>query len=124
MSELDKVKDTVLAKLLGNGLLSIVGFGVYSIGFYFANGLKINVGESCQIRTPAQESVTWEPERNLGDLRMFAPLLEQEIKAYRVTARHELILTFTNGYELVLIEHVGGFESFDISFPDGGFLPI
>jgi hypothetical protein len=142
MTGLDTVDDSVLTKLLGTGELQMMCCGAYDIGFFFQEvfrarrsssgvilppdarpGLKINIGSSCHVRTPDGDTTTWEPERNVGDMRMFSPMLKAAIKSYRITPNHELILTFTNGYELILIEH-GGFESFLIIFPDGGQLPI
>jgi hypothetical protein len=123
MSELEKLDKSVLNDLLGTGELHMVGFGSYDVGLFFQTGLNINIGTSCKVRSPDGVTTTWEPERNLGDLRMFAPIVKEAIKSYRVTSANELILTFTNAYELILIEH-GGHESFLIAFPDGSQLPI
>ena len=55
---------------------------------------------------------------------MFAALLESEIESYRLTQRPELILRFSNGCELSLIDHQVGYESFVIYRDSGSFLAV
>ena len=79
--------------------------------------MKIDVYHRCEVRSPGQVSIAWEPER-INDMTGFAKLLESKIRDYRVLSSKELLLTFDNGCELTLKGDDSGYESFLIEAGD------
>ena len=116
-------KATDLSFVLESGPLNEVGFGLYTLHLRFA-ALHIVVNSPCEVTAAGGAIETWEPQHELGDLRMFVPLLASEIKSYRVTRRPELLLELSNGCQLALIDHQKGYESFVLWAKDGSCLPV
>jgi hypothetical protein len=116
-------KATDLSFVLEAGPLREVGFGAYTLHLHFA-ALHIVVNSPCEVTAPGGAVETWKPEHELGNLKMFAALMGSEIKSHRVTRRPELLLEFTNGWQLALIDHQEGYESFVLWLKDGSYLAI
>jgi len=118
---LDKNLD--LSFLLDAGWLVAVCFGKYTVNLKF-HKMDIAISSKCEIRDTAGTVEFCDPVQNPGALTMFAALLESEIESYRLTQRPELILRFSNGCELSLIDHQVGYESFVIYRDSGSFLAV
>jgi len=118
---LDKSVD--LSFVVDTGSLNEVGFGLYTLHLRFP-ALHIVVNTPCEVVSPDGRIEIWTPQHELGNLRMFASLVASEIKSYRVTPRPELLLSFSNGWQLGLIDHQNGYESFVLWAKDGRCLPV
>lgn len=116
-------KNVDLSFVLESGSLNEVGFGLYTLHLYFG-ALRIVVNSTCEVRAPDGCTRVWQPERDVGDLTIFVPLLGSKIESYRVTPRPELVLLFSTGWELNLIDHQEGYESFVLWAKDGTCLPV
>jgi hypothetical protein len=112
-----------LSFLLETGWLLSVCFGKYTVILKFPR-LTISISSTCEVTSIDKTVRVCDPERQPGDLTMFTVLLESEISCYRVTQRPELILSFSNGCELSLIDHQDGYESFVITTDQGTFLAV
>lgn len=116
-------KSLDLTFLLNAGFLNEVGFGLYTLHLRFA-ALHIVVNSPCEVIAPDRKVTVWQPERDMGDLRIFKPFLVSKIQSYRITPRPDLLLLFSNGWELALIDRQDGYESFVLWTNDGRCLPV
>jgi hypothetical protein len=112
-----------LSFLLGTGSLAEVCFGRYTVILRF-DKISIAIQGACEVTTAEGRLHVCDPELNPGELTMFTTLFESEIKSYRITPRPELILIFSNGCQLSLIDHQDGYESFVIYLEDGSVLAV
>jgi hypothetical protein len=111
-----------LSYICGTGDMIQIAFSLYQVILRFEElTMTIDIESACEVRAPNGSVWTWAPG-NVCDMTGLATLLGSRIQSYQIASESELVLRFTNGYELVLRKDPDKLESFSIGVPGKGII--